>query len=489
MYRLRFDDIKNPSLGGRITAVIDGTEGPKMMDNMCVDNRGRSFMQEDPGNNVHIAKIWQYTNITDSIKMIATHDSTRFITGSANFLTQDEEASGIIDVQDILGPGTYLMVDQIHKALGGELVEEGQIALYRTLDTTIYLLKTQVSGNAIQIPNKDVTPTAADNTNFGTIDKTTSVTKSFLIENKGTVALNIDSIKLNGSSAFNTVGVTTPFTVASNSNYTLQIQMTAAVAIAYNSTVMVYTNDPNAEIYKYDVAGNGFCATTIAPITVLGNKSFCEGDSVTLTCPTGSSYLWSTGANTASINQKASGSISATYQDNFTCPRKTDTVSITAFTVPAVPTITLSGNVFTCNLDNVSYQWFNGANPISGATAKTYTATATGNYSVAVSNPGLALCSKKSAETPYTLSSAIHTGSSKNLIQIYPNPVKDMMMIQSDGIYQYQILNTIGQVVNQGRILTGENTILLTNLNLKSGLYLINLTNNSKSLNTSFIKE
>ena len=208
-----------------------------------------------------------------------------------------------------------------------------------------------------------------------------------------------------------------------------------------------------------------------------------------MTCPTGSSYLWSTGANTASIKQKASGSISATYQDNFTCPRKTDTVSITAFTVPAVPTITLSGNVFTCNLDNVSYQWFNGANPISGATAKTYTATATGNYSVAVSNPGLALCSKKSAETPYTLSSAIHTGSSKNLIQIYPNPVKDMMMIQSDGIYQYQILNTIGQVVNQGRILTGENTILLTNLNLKSGLYLINLTNNSKSLNTSFIKE
>ena len=24
MYRLRFDDIKNPSLGGRITAVLDG---------------------------------------------------------------------------------------------------------------------------------------------------------------------------------------------------------------------------------------------------------------------------------------------------------------------------------------------------------------------------------------------------------------------------------------------------------------------------------
>lgn len=489
MYRLRFDDIKNPSLGGRITAVLDGMEGPRMMDNMCVDKRGRSFMQEDPGNNAHIAKIWQYTNITDSIKMIATHDSTLFIAGSTNFLTQDEEASGIIDVQDILGPGSYLLVDQIHKALGGELVEEGQILLYRTADTAISLLKTQVSGNAIQIPNKDVTPTAADNTNFGIIDKTTNVTKSFLIENKGTVALNIDSIKLNGASAFNTVGVATPFTIAANSNYTLQIQMTAADAIAYNSTVMVYTNDPNAEIYKYDVVGNGFCATTISPMSVTGNKSFCEGDSVTLTCPTGSSYLWSTGANTVSINQKASGSISATYLDNFTCPRKTDTVSITAFTVPAVPTITLSGNVFTCNLDNVSYQWFNGVNPISGATAKTYTAAATGNYSVAVANLSLSLCAKKSTETTYTAPTVSINNSTNQLVQIYPNPVKDVMKIQSDNQYQYQITNAIGQLILVGKISTGENQISLDGLNLTSGLYLIKFTNNTKSFNSSFIKE
>lgn len=489
MYRLRFDDIKNPSLGGRITAVLDGYEGQKMMDNMCVDNRGRSFMQEDPGNNAHIAKIWQYTNITDSIKMIATHDSTRFIAGSTNFLTQDEEASGIIDVQDILGPGSYLLVDQIHKPIAGELVEEGQILLYRTADTAISLLKTQVSGNAIQIPNKDVTPTLSDNTNFGTIDKTTNVTKSFLIENKGTVALNIDSIKLNGASAFNTVGVSTPFTVASNSNFTLQIQMTAADAIAYNSTVMIYTNDPNAEIFKYDVAGNGFCATTITPITVLGNKSFCEGDSVTLTCPTGSSYLWSTGANTVSIKQKVSGSISATYQDNFTCPRKTDTVSITAFTVPAVPTVTLSGNVFTCNLDNVSYQWFNGANPISGATAKTYTAAATGNYSVAVANLSLALCAKKSAETTYTAPTVSINNSTNQFIQIYSNPVKDVMKIQSDNHYQFQITNAIGQLILIGKISTGENQISLDGLNLTSGLYLIKFTNNTKSFKSSFIKE
>jgi hypothetical protein len=34
MWRLRFSDINNPETGGTITAVLDGTEGPKMMDNM-----------------------------------------------------------------------------------------------------------------------------------------------------------------------------------------------------------------------------------------------------------------------------------------------------------------------------------------------------------------------------------------------------------------------------------------------------------------------
>ena len=490
MYRLRFDDIKNPSLGGRITAVLDGMEGPRMMDNMCVDNRGRSFIQEDPGNNAHIAKIWQYTNITDSLKLIGMHDSTRFIIGSANYLTQDEEASGIIDAQEFLGAGTYLLVDQIHKSLGGELVEEGQILVYKTADTAISLVKVQVSGNSIQIPNKDVTPIAADNTNFGTIDKTTNVTKSFLIENKGTVALTVDSIKLNGASAFALVGVTTPFSVGANSNYTLQVQMTAADAIVYNSTVLVYTNDPNAEMFKYDVTGNGFCAKTITPMTVAGSKSFCEGDSVTLTCPTGSSYIWSTGAGSQSIKQKVSGAISATYQDNFTCPRKTDTLTVTAFTVPSIPTITLVGNIFTCNSDNVSYQWFNGANLISGATAKTFSATTTGSYSVSAANLNLALCAKKSAETTYTIvappSSILNSGDIS--ILMYPNPVVDIINIQTEESFEYSILNTLGLKISSGKISKGGNQIKLDE-KFSKGTYFIQFTNNLNAYIQSFIKE
>lgn len=127
MWRVRFNDINNPITGGTITAVLDGTEGQQMMDNITLDNYGHVFIQEDVGNNAHNGKIWQYTIATDKLEVLAQHDSTRFISGGANYLTQDEEVSGIIDVQNILGKGNFLLVDQAHYSIPGEIVEGGQI--------------------------------------------------------------------------------------------------------------------------------------------------------------------------------------------------------------------------------------------------------------------------------------------------------------------------------------------------------------------------
>ncbi|MBC7488421.1 MAG: esterase-like activity of phytase family protein, partial [Cytophagaceae bacterium] len=93
LWRLRFTDVTNPELGGTITAVLDGTEGQINLDNICIDNQGHVLLVEDVGNNAHIGKIFQYTTATDAFKEIGHHDETRFLTGGANFLTQDEEAS------------------------------------------------------------------------------------------------------------------------------------------------------------------------------------------------------------------------------------------------------------------------------------------------------------------------------------------------------------------------------------------------------------
>ena len=128
LYRLRFNDIMNPTLGGMIDTLLDGTEDQQMMDNITVGNRGQILIQEDVGNNAHLGKIWRYSIENDTLNPLAEHDPNRFLSGSSNFVTQDEEASGIIDVSSILGDGWFLLVVQAHHNLGdSELVEGGQL--------------------------------------------------------------------------------------------------------------------------------------------------------------------------------------------------------------------------------------------------------------------------------------------------------------------------------------------------------------------------
>lgn len=154
LWRLTFDDIKHPEKGGVIDMLLDGTEGQTMMDNMTIDHFGHILLQEDVGNNQHNGKIWQYTIATDQMKLIAKHDPARF--GDINMAptdpyNMDEESSGILDMQEILGPGMFLLVDQAHYDLPEPFIEGGQLlALYNpdtepavTLSTPNDILKYQ----------------------------------------------------------------------------------------------------------------------------------------------------------------------------------------------------------------------------------------------------------------------------------------------------------------------------------------------------------
>jgi len=132
LWALDFVDAKNPAAGGTISLLLDGTEGQQMFDNITVDSEGRVVLCEDVGNNAHLGKVWQYDPATDKLTQLAQHDPSRFLSGSSNFLTQDEESSGVIDVSHILGSAgekVYLIDTQAHYNAGGELVEGGQLQL------------------------------------------------------------------------------------------------------------------------------------------------------------------------------------------------------------------------------------------------------------------------------------------------------------------------------------------------------------------------
>ena len=137
LFRLSFDDIQNPLAGGVIEVVINGNaaiagrEGPDliMMDNITVDPWGRVLIQEDPGGDPRLAKIWLYDTAEGTIKEIARHNPKYFDRGAGgnDFLTTNEESSGIVHAFDTLGEGWYLLNVQAHaKHDDSNVVEHGQ---------------------------------------------------------------------------------------------------------------------------------------------------------------------------------------------------------------------------------------------------------------------------------------------------------------------------------------------------------------------------
>jgi hypothetical protein len=247
------------------------------------------------------------------------------------------------------------------------------------------------------------------------------------------------------------------------------------------------------------VAGNitGSCTPFVpsASINAGGPTTFCSGGSVILTASTGSSYLWSNGAISQSINVTQSGDYSVTVTNNG-CTATSDVVSVIVNPLPTVAaitgttslcasattqlsnnttggtwsssnasvatvdasglvtaisggsaiisytvtngnscsrtatvtvnvsslpsaTITASGPTTVCagsvalnaNSGNgLSYQWKKDDVAINGATGSSYTANATGNYTVTITSNGCTVTSAVTAVTVNTLPSATITG-------------------------------------------------------------------------------
>ena len=259
LWRLRFTDITNPELGGSITAVLEGAEGPKMMDNMVMDNHGHIMIQEDPGNQSHTAKIWQYKISSDAISLVMDQDTMRFKTGNPGFLTQDEESSGIIDLQGIKGAGWFLLYDQAHYALPSPLVDGGQLLAYFNPATAAANPEINLQGNNQSIASGNTVVATNNNTDFGTVNVGVSTSKQFVIQNTSTGTLIVGGLFMSGNNAgdFLISGPTTPFNIAPNASQTITVYFTAPLNGTRTAVLNVMSSDWDEKYYSTAVRGVG----------------------------------------------------------------------------------------------------------------------------------------------------------------------------------------------------------------------------------------
>jgi uncharacterized repeat protein (TIGR01451 family) len=213
--------------------------------------------------------------------------------------------------------------------------------------------------------------------------------------------------------------------------------------------------------YSVTVTGAGGCsgsdshdvtiATAATPtITASGPTTFCTGESVTLTASNGASYLWSTGANTASIHVTASGNYSVTVTDANGCVA-TSAVTAVVVNPPPVVNITIAGGVcpsdpltFDAGAGFVSYHWS------TGATTRTISTGNPGTYTVTVTDANGCTASD----------SAVHPGATPGVPPHLntPNSVcaggTAMAQAQPGGVGTWTVTN--------GTILSGQGTSTIT---------------------------
>jgi hypothetical protein len=149
-----------------------------------------------------------------------------------------------------------------------------------------------------------------------------------------------------------------------------------------------------------------------------------------------------------------------------------DISTITVNDKPAVPVITVTGNVLSSSAatDN---QWFLNGAPIAGATAQTYRVQANGLYTVQTS---LGTCTSTSTPFNFVATRVDGPGAWNGEISIYPNPVVRILMVKNAAgrKLHVQLFDAFGKKVREVNLQTAQGAIDVQGLS--SGIYQVVIT-------------
>lgn len=175
--------------------------------------------------------------------------------------------------------------------------------------------------------------------------------------------------------------------VQQSANNILSVKLTTAGVYVFKSEVVNGSEILTSDDLKFTVS-----PLPDAFLTVVGETTFFDGDSVTLIASAGDKYLWSNGSTKPILNVKTEGLYFVMITNSNGCRAVSDSVFVEVNPVSETPKISLDGDSRLCAGESVtltsSYstgnQWLKDNFPMAGKTAQTLVVSQSGEYRVRV---------------------------------------------------------------------------------------------------------
>ncbi|MFH2029423.1 MAG: C25 family cysteine peptidase [Bacteroidota bacterium] len=354
----------------------------------------------------------------------------------------------------------------------------------------------------ITLASVEVNANATGNRTITLMDNTATVIDQITVN----IPAGVSRIDLNfdipAGTAYRLAGPLLPGLYRNDANCSYPYAVGSDVSINYSSAT---SNPTGYYYYFYDwEVISGLCSSSRVPaqaniimpasinISAGGSTSFCNGDSVILTAPSGAtSYLWYPGGETT---QSISATSAGSYYIDFiidSCSAQSNQIAVSIVNNQPVADFSFVSNDPTIDFNNlslyaVSYYWDFGDGTNSTQTSPSHTYTANGTY-----NLMLIATNACGNDTMYTSISITSVGIAEmniSSLNIYPNPASSKLNIEfiskkSDSII-LKLYNNIGQIIWMDKLPDFEGNYKHTiDINhLVAGIYAISIQSD-KSLN------
>jgi hypothetical protein len=238
------------------------------------------------------------------------------------------------------------------------------------------------------------------------------------------------------------------------------------------------------------------------PLALIANAfpaNVCLGSTTQLTAiPTGGSgnytYQWNPTTyldNPTSATPIATPAQSITYTctvNDGSSNMTSSPIAVTVSPLPAAPTISENG----CDLNSSSStgnQWYLNDALIPGATAQTYTPSASGTYAARILDPGTG-CYSVSSNTILFLLTGIERNGADKYVSIYPNPFRETVTISYElpdaGSARITVTDAFGKTIRRiadaTHLPSGTYSATLSGEDLPAGIYYCRIQTDSYSV-------